>query len=60
MATNREPLKLPGKMKWIPELAQMLDGWWENKDGPIKKMMPVESDVPEYLVKCVVLLVICI
>jgi hypothetical protein len=47
MATNREPLKLPGKTSWIPELAQMLDGW-ENKDGPIKKMMPV----PEYLVKC--------
>jgi hypothetical protein len=49
--TNTEPLKLPGKTDWIPELAQMLDGW-DSKDGPIKKMMPVEIDVPEYLVKC--------
>jgi hypothetical protein len=51
MATNTEPLKLPGKTTWIPELAQMLDRW-EAKDGPVKKMMPVEIDVPEYLVKC--------
>lgn len=29
----------------------MLDGW-ESKDGPVKKMMPVEIDVPEYLIKC--------
>lgn len=29
----------------------MLDGW-ERHDGPVKKMMRVEVDVPEYLIKC--------
>jgi hypothetical protein len=51
MATETEPLKLNGKTSWLPEIGQMLEGW-EREDGPVEKKMPVEIDVPEFLVKC--------
>jgi hypothetical protein len=51
MATETEPLKLPGKTSWLPEIIMMLEGW-AREDGPVEKKMPVESDVPEFLVKC--------
>jgi hypothetical protein len=38
-------------MKFIPLLQHTLDGW-RNKDGPVKKKMPVEADVAEWLIKC--------
>jgi hypothetical protein len=37
-------------MKFIPLLQQTLDGW-RNEDGPVKKKMPVEADVAEWLIK---------
>jgi hypothetical protein len=38
-------------MNFVPLIQQTLDGW-RNEDGPVKKKMPVEADVPESLVKC--------
>jgi hypothetical protein len=49
--TNTSPLKIKGTMNFVPLLQQTLDGW-RNEDGPVKKKMPVEADVPEWLVKC--------
>jgi hypothetical protein len=51
LATNTSPLKIQGTMKFIPLLQQTLDGW-RNEDGPVKKKMPVEADVAEWLMKC--------
>lgn len=41
---------MEGSDKYIPLIQQTLDGW-RNEDGPVKKKMPVEADVPEWLVK---------
>jgi hypothetical protein len=51
MATNRNPFKVEGCKSFIPKLQQTLDGW-ERDDPPIEKKMPVEVDVPEFLVRC--------
>jgi hypothetical protein len=51
MATETEPLKLPGKTSWLPEIGMMLKGW-AGADGQVEKKMPLEVDVPEFLVKC--------
>jgi hypothetical protein len=51
LATNTSPSKIQGTMKFIPLLQQTLDGW-RNEDGPVKKKMPVEADVAEWLIKC--------
>ena len=37
--------------KRAPRLGQMMDGW-SKADPPTKKMLPVEADVPEFLVAC--------
>ena len=50
LACNRNPIKLNGSEKLLPRLGQMLDGW-RKTDGPVLKKLPVEADIPEYLVK---------
>ena len=49
MACNANPTKLAGTKKLVPCLGQMLDGW-RKTGGPILKKLPVEADIPEYLV----------
>ncbi len=50
MATNTNPTKVVGSDYLIPRLQQMLDGFYKA-DPPTTKQLPVEADVPEYLVK---------
>ena len=50
MATNTNPTKIVGSDKLLPRLQQMLDGF-RKADPPTTKQLPVEADVPEYLVK---------
>ena len=50
LATNKSPLKVEGTNSWVPLIQQTLDGW-RNEDGPVQKKMPVEADIPEWLVK---------
>ncbi len=49
MACEINPTKIAGSDKLLPRLQQTYDGW-RKEDPPTKKMLPVESDVPEYLV----------
>ena len=49
LATNTNPTKIVGSDKLLPRLQQMLDGF-RKADPPTTKQLPVESDVPEYLV----------
>jgi hypothetical protein len=51
LATNRNPFKVEGCKSFIPRLQQTLDGW-ERGDPPTEKKIPVEIDVPEFLVQC--------
>lgn len=51
LAINKQPLKVSGTKAWLPKIQMTLDGW-EKEDPPTEKKMPVEVDVPEYLVKC--------
>ena len=50
LACNRNPTKLGGSDKLLPRLAQMLDGW-RKTDGPVLKKLPVEADIPEFIMK---------
>jgi len=50
LACNGNPIKLGGSDKLLPRLGQMLDGW-RKTDGPVLKKLPVEADIPEFLVK---------
>ena len=50
LATNTNPTKIVGSDKLLPRLQQMLDGF-RKADPPTMKQLPVEADVPEYLVK---------
>jgi len=50
LVRNVIPIKLMGSEKLLPRCTQMLDGW-RKEDGPVLKKLPVEVDVPEYLVK---------
>jgi hypothetical protein len=50
LVRSMNPIKLMGSDKLLPQLAQMLDGW-QKEDGPVAKNLPVEADVPEYLVR---------
>lgn len=45
---NRQPLKVEGSKDFLPLIAQTLAGW-SKKDPKISKM-PVEIDVPEFLI----------
>ena len=49
LATNTNPTKIVGSDKLLPRLQQMLDGF-RKADPPTTKQLPVEVDVPEYLV----------
>jgi hypothetical protein len=50
LATNTIPTKIVGSDKLLPRLQQMLDGF-RKADPPTTKQLPVEADVPEYLVQ---------
>jgi hypothetical protein len=50
LATNTNPTKIVGSDKLLPCLQQMLDGFCKA-NPPTTKQLPVEADVPEYLVK---------
>ncbi len=49
LATNTNPTKIAGSEKLLPCLQQMLDGF-RKADPPMTKQLPVEADVPEFLV----------
>jgi len=49
LATNTNPTKIVGSDKLLPRLQQMLDGF-RKADPPTTKQLPVEADVPEFLV----------
>lgn len=43
------PTKLPStENKLLPQLVQMLDGWWKD-DPPPTKILPIKACVPKYL-----------
>jgi hypothetical protein len=50
LAINTIPTKIIVSVKLLPCLQQMLDGF-RKADAPTQKQLPVEADVPEYLVK---------
>ena len=50
MDCNTNPVKVGGTEKLLPRLAQTLDGMRKD-DPPTMKKLPVEADVPEYLVR---------
>jgi hypothetical protein len=49
LATNTNPTKIVGSDKLLPRIQQMLDGF-RKADPPTTKQLPIEADVPEYLV----------
>lgn len=49
MACNTNPAKLDGSKNLLPWLGQILDGLRKTV-GPVVKMLPVEANIPEYLV----------
>ena len=49
LACEINPTKIMGSDKLVPRLQQTYDGW-RKEDPPTTKMLPVESDVPEWLV----------
>jgi hypothetical protein len=50
LARNENPTKVTGSDKFLPSLQVMLEGY-SKAYPPTKKMLPVEADVPELLVK---------
>ncbi len=50
LAANTNPTKIVGSDKLLPRLQQMLDGF-RKANPPTTKQLPVEADVPEFLVK---------
>ncbi len=50
LATNTIPTKIVGSDKLLPCLQQMLNGF-QKADPPKTKQLPVEADVPEFLVQ---------
>jgi hypothetical protein len=49
LASGTNPVKTLGSDNFLTRLQQTLDGWC-HKDPPTSKKLPVESDVPEFLV----------
>ncbi len=49
MASGTNPIKSLGNDKILTRLQQTLDGW-RHEDPPTSKKLPVESDVPKFLV----------
>jgi len=50
LAIGHNPTKVIGSDKFLPALQVMIDGF-AMEDPPTRKMLPVESDVPELLVE---------
>jgi hypothetical protein len=50
LAANTNPTKIVGSDKLLPCLQQMLNGF-RKADPPTTKQLPVEADMPEFLVK---------
>jgi hypothetical protein len=51
LAHGENPTKTVGSEKFLPQLQQCIDGW--RKQDPVsQKKLPVEANIPEYLVKC--------
>ena len=50
MAVGNNPAKVLGSDKFLPALQIMLDGYAKD-DPPTRKMLPLETDVPELLVE---------
>ena len=50
MAIGNNPTKLLGSDKFLPALQIMLEGY-EKEDPPTRKMLPIETDVPQLLVE---------
>jgi hypothetical protein len=50
LACDSNPTKVTGSERFLPRLQIMLDGYCKV-DPPTKKMLPVQADVPELLVK---------
>ena len=48
--TGVHPLKTKGSEKFLHKIQGMLDGW-KKEDPPMKKKLPIEVDIPEFLVK---------
>jgi hypothetical protein len=49
LAHGNNPRKLEGSNRFIPQLQQVLDGY-RKEDPVLLKKLPVEADVPEFLV----------
>ena len=47
MACEINPTKITGSDKLLPRLQQTYDGWRKD-DPPTTKMLPAESDMPEW------------
>jgi hypothetical protein len=50
LACNSNPTKVTGSERFLPRLQIMLDGY-RKVDPPTKKMLPVQADIPELLIK---------
>ncbi len=50
MAIGNNPTKVIGSDKFLPAIQIMIDGY-AKEDPPTRKMLPVETDVPELLVE---------
>ena len=49
MAIGNNPTKIIGSEKFLPALQIMIEGY-SKEDPPTRKMLPIESDVPQFLV----------
>jgi hypothetical protein len=50
MAVGTNPTKILGSDKFLPALQIMLEGYAKD-DPPTRKMLPIETDVPELLIE---------
>ena len=50
MAVGNNPAKILGSDKFLPALQIMIEGY-EKADPPTRKMLPIDSDVPELLIE---------
>ncbi len=50
MAIGTNPTKLLGSDKFLPAIQIMIEGY-EKEDPPTRKMLPIETDVPQLLVE---------
>jgi len=50
MAVGNNPAKILGSDNFLPALQIMIEGY-KKADPPTRKMLPIESDVPELLIE---------